>query len=239
MVRRSLVLAAVLVLITGCSTVDSADIDTSGITANLLVTVPDGTTTAEVSATLRVGTMTYVELGGGEKISASGGGHTATLKRGKLAGATSYTGRLDGACTAGTEITFALERDGGKASAPTSVVKIPEPIRLTAPAAGARISRQSDLVLRFAAAADGGVLSWAGPCVQGGSVTLEGGRTSATISRGTIRALPTPTPNAEATVSCELILTLTRRSDGTLDKTFKDGSVAAEIQTVRQVVTAP
>ena len=94
MVRRSLVLAAVLMLITGCSTVDSADLDTSGITANLLVTVPDGTTTAEVSATLRVGTMTYVELGGGEKLSASGGGHTATLKRGKLAGATSYTGRL-------------------------------------------------------------------------------------------------------------------------------------------------
>ncbi len=237
MVRRSLVLAAVLVL-AGCSTVDSADIDTSGITANLLVTVPDGTTTAEVSATLRVGTMTFVELGGGEKVSASGGGQTATLKRGKLAGATSYTGRLDGAGAAGTEITFTLERDGGKASAPLSVVKVPEPIRLTAPAAGTRISRRADLVLRFAAGS-GGTLSWAGPCVQGGSLTLESGRTSATISRGTIRALPSPTPNAAATASCDLTLTLTRRGDGTLDNTFKDGSVAAETQTVRQVLSVP
>lgn len=239
MVRRSLVLVTLAALVpAGCSTVYSADVKTNGLTADLLVTVPDGSTTAEVSATLRVGTMTFVELGGGEKITASGAGQSATLKRGKIAGATSYTGRLEGAGKPGTDIIIALERDDENASAPVSVVRMPEPIRLTAPSAGARFSRRTDLVLRFAAGA-GGLLRWAGPCVQGGSLTLEGGRTSATISAGSIRALGSPAVDAAATATCDLTLTLTRRIDGSLDHTFKDGFVAAETQTVRQVVSTP
>lgn len=238
MVRRSLVLVTLAALVlAGCSTVYSADIKTNGLTADLLVTVPDGSTTAEVSATLRVGTMTFVELGGGEKITAIGAGQSATLKRGKIAGATSYTGRLEGAGKPGTDIIIGLQRDSENDSAPVSVVRMPEPIRLTAPAAGTRFSRQADLVLRFAAGS-GGMLSWAGPCVQGGSFQLEGGRTSATIGAGSIRALPSSSPNAQATASCDLTLTLTRL-DGSLDHTFKDGFVAAETQTVRQVVSTP
>ncbi len=235
--RRPLIAVTLASLVlAGCSTVDSADIKTSGMTADLLVTVPEGGTSAEVSATLRVGTLTFVELGGGEKLTAVGDGRSATLKRGKLAGVTSYKGRLDGVAKPGTEVTFALQREGDNTSAPVSTVTLPEPVEFTAPAAGTRFSRRADIGVRFTSGPPA-VLTWAGECIQGGSLQLEAGRTSATVSRGTVR--PTPTPATAASGTCQLSLTLTRRTEGKLDEAFKNGTVAAESRAVRQVVSAP
>jgi hypothetical protein len=140
-VKRIAALAVVLIL-TGCSTVESKDIRTSGMTAHLLVTLPENTEQADVTASLRVGTLTFVELGPNEQITASGGGQTTELDHHRAAGVTRYSNRLDAVVKAGTEITF------------------------------------TDL-------------------------------------------------------------TLTRRVEGTLDKAFKDGSIAAESQSVRRVISAP
>ena len=240
MVHRLIVVPTLVALVlTGCSTVDSADIKTSGITAGLLVTMPEGANSVDVSASLRVGTLTFVELGGGEQLTATGDGKTVTLKRRKVAGATSYVGRLDGVSQPGTEITFALQRDGDNKSAPSSTVTLPEPVQLTAPAAGTRFSRRADVDVRFTNGPPA-VLTWAGQCIQSGSLELEAGRTSATISRGTVKATPTP-PSAgtKASDTCQVSLTLTRRTEGKLDQAFKNGVVAAESQSVRQVVSAP
>ena len=103
---------AVVVVLSGCSTVDSKDIRTNGITANLVVTLPESTDAAAVSASLRLGTLTFVELGDGEEITASGGGKSAKLNHNRAAGVTDYTNRLDGVVDPGTEITFDLKRDG-------------------------------------------------------------------------------------------------------------------------------
>ena len=210
------------------------------MTADLLVTLPEGATSADVSATLRVGTLTFVELGGDEEMSASGDGKTASLKRGKFGGATSYTGRLAGVAKPGTEVAFALQRDGDNASAPRSTVTLPEPVRLTAPAAGARFSRRSsDIAVRFSSGPSevGSVLTWTGECIQSGSLELEPGRTAVTISRGSIKQVTSPPSNSSST--CQITVTLTRRTKGKLDEAFKDGFVAAESQSVRQVVSAP
>lgn len=211
------------------------------MTANLLVTMPEGAGSADVSATFRVGTLTFVELGDGEKVSVDGEGKTANLKRGKFGGATSYTGKLD-VVKPGTEIAFALQREGDNTSAPRSTVTLPEPVKLTAPAAGTRYSRRSDITVQFASepSQTPSVLTWAGECVQTGSLQIEPGRTTATISRGTIRQVAvSPSAGKTASSTCQLSLTLTRRTEGKLDEAFKDGFVAAESQSVRQIVSAP
>lgn len=236
--RRSLVLTVLIaVVLAGCSTVDSADIRTSGMTADLQVTVLGDASSAEVSATLRVGTLTFVELGDGEKLTASGGGQTADLKRRKVAGVTSYYGRLEGVADPGTEITFALRREGDNASAPVSKVTLPERVQFSRPAVGTRFSRRADIPVRFASGPPA-ELAWAGHCIQSGSLQIEDGQKTATISRGTILATPSPSPGAPVD-SCQISLTLTRRNEGSLDGAFKDGFVAAESQAVRQVVSEP
>ncbi|MFI6832343.1 hypothetical protein ACIBG5_34900 [Kribbella sp. NPDC050241] len=234
------VLAFVLVL-TGCSTVESKDIRTSGMTAGMVVTLPENTDEADVSASLRIGTLTFVELGDGEGITASGGGESAELKHHRSAGVTSYTNRLDGVTAAGTEITFSLKRGGDNESAPQSTVVLPERVRMVAPAAGMTFSRRKDITVRFTSEPSQlpTNLGWAGDCVQAGSLELEPGRTSATIARGSIKPVTTtPTPGKNSS-QCQVRLTLTRRTEGKLDGAFKDGSVTAESQSVRDVVSAP
>jgi len=238
-VKRIAALAVVLVL-TGCSTVESKDIRTSGLSAGLVVTLPENADEADVSATLRVGTLTFVELGTEEEITAAGGGKSATLKHRRSAGVTSYAGRLDGVTAAGTEITFSLKRDGDNESAPRSTVVLPERVRMVAPAAGTTFSRRKDIAVRFASEPSQlpTNLGWAGECVQPGSLEVPPGQTSATIARGLIRQVTTtPTPGKD-TSRCQVRLTLTRRTEGKLDGAFKDGSVSAESQSVRDIVSA-
>jgi hypothetical protein len=240
-VKRIAALAIVLVL-TGCSTVDSKDIRTSGITADLLVTLPEDTDAADVSASLRVGTLTFVELGDGEEVTAAGGGKTVELKHRRSAGATSYWSRLDGVVAPGTEITFDLKRSGDDSSAPKSTVVLPARVRLVAPAAGTTYSRRRDIAVRFTSEPSeaGAILGWAGECVEAGSLRLEPGRTAVTIPAGSIKpATSSPSPGAKPLTTCPIDLTLTRRVEGTLDPAFKNGSVAAETQSTRRITSAP
>ncbi|WP_112237372.1 hypothetical protein [Kribbella monticola] len=237
--RLLAVLLVTALVVTGCSTVDSADIRTSGMTADLLVELPESGQAAEVTASFRVGTLTYVELGSGEKVTVSAQGLTEELRRGKFAGATRYTGQLE-ATEPGTEFTLDLERDGDNTSAPRSTVVLPESVHLVAPVAGARLSRRTAVQVRFASGPPQR-LTWTGQCVQSGDLEIEAGRSAATIAAGLIRAIPSTSasPRSGGSDSCQLTLTLTRRTTGKLDAAFKDGTVVAEAESVRQVVSEP
>ncbi|WP_350274911.1 hypothetical protein [Kribbella sp. HUAS MG21] len=231
-----------VVALTGCSTVESKDIRTSGITANYVVTLPETGEAAKVSASYRVGTLTFVELGDGESVAASGGGKDVTLRHHRSAGVTGYDGRLDGVVAAGTEITFDLSRGKGDDSAPRSTVKLPERVRLTAPLAGTTYSRRASIPVRVDTEPSQlpAVLTWTGECIQTGSLELEPGRTSVSISTGSIQpAARTPTPGAAPATTCPADLTLTRRTEGTLDKAFKDCHIIAESRSVRRITSTP
>jgi hypothetical protein len=240
-VKRIAALAVVIVL-AGCSTVESKDIRTSGITANYVVTVPETGDVTSVSASYRVGTLTFVELGDGESVKSSGGGKESTLERHRTAGVTDYSGELDGVVEAGTEITFDLTRGKGDDSAPRSTVKLPERVRLTAPLAGTTYSRRAAIPVRFDTEPSElpSVLTWAGDCIQTDSLELEPGRTSVSIPAGSIRPVTsTPTPGVKTATTCPIDLTLTRRAEGTLDKAFKNGHITAQSQSVRRISSAP
>ncbi|HEY9336088.1 MAG TPA: hypothetical protein VIQ79_16755 [Kribbella sp.] len=231
-----------VVVLAGCSTVESKDIRTSGITANYVVTLPETAEVAQVSASYRVGTLTFVELGDGESVRSSGGGKAVELERHHTAGVTDYTGQLDGVVQAGTEITFDLTRGKGDDSAPRSTVKLPERVRITAPLAGATYSRRAAIPVRIATGPSDlpSTLTWTGDCIQPDSLELEPGRTSATIPPGSLRpSLATPTPGVKPPTTCSVNLTLTRRTEGTLDKSFKNGHITAETQSVRRITSMP
>ncbi|GAA3126755.1 hypothetical protein JOF29_002641 [Kribbella aluminosa] len=239
---KRIVVSAVVLVLAGCSTVQSKDVRTSGISATYVVTVPETTQVADVSASYRVGTLTFIELGDGESVTSSGGGKDVKLKHHKPAGVTDYDGQLDGAVAAGTEITFDLTRGSADDSAPKSTVKLPERVKLTAPVTGTTYSRRAALAVRFDSRPSDlpSLVTWAGSCVQTGSVHLEPGRTSVSITPGSIRPVTvTPTPGVKPATTCPVDITLTRRTEGTLDKAFKDGSITAETQSTRQITSTP
>jgi uncharacterized protein YceK len=68
--RPIVVLTAAVIVLTGCSTVDSADVRTGGLTGNVVASVPEGASYTDVDASLTVGTLTFVQLGDGEKLTA-------------------------------------------------------------------------------------------------------------------------------------------------------------------------
>lgn len=231
-----------VLILAGCSTVQSKDVRTSGITATYVVTLPETTEVADVSASYRVGTLTFIELGDGESVTTSGGGKEVKLKHHKSVGVTDYDGQLDGVVAAGTEITFDLTRGKADGSAPKSTVKLPERVKLTAPQTGTTYSRRAALPVRF----DSGpsdlpsLVSWAGDCIQAGSLQLEAGRTSVSIPPGSIHPVTgTPTPGRKPPTTCDVTLSLTRRTAGTLDPAFKDGSITAQSESTRQITSAP
>src|SRR5689334_21260674 len=89
-VRHIAGLVAAGLILAGCSTADAKDIRTSGIKADFLVTVKDHERRADVLATLRAGTLTFVKLGDGESVNVSGSGSAAELRRTKNLGVTNY-----------------------------------------------------------------------------------------------------------------------------------------------------
>jgi hypothetical protein len=226
------VLVGLALVVTGCSTVDSADIRTSGMTADLLVKLPENAVAVDVTASFRVGNLTYVELGSGENVSVSAGGQTEELHRGKFAGATSYTGQLG---VSRGELTFALKREGDNTSAPSSTIALPEPVHLSQPFGGAKLSRRKAVQVTLASG-PAQTLTWSGPCIQTGSLEIEAGRSSATVAAGAILAA---TPASAGSDTCQVELLLSRHTTGKLDGAFKDGSVVAVAQSTHQVVSAP
>jgi hypothetical protein len=248
-VRRSATVIAAAVAIStlaACSTVDSADIRTNGITADIVVVVPEGASGATVRASLRVGALTFVELADGEKLTARAGETAATLERAKFAGATDYSTKLDGVTAAGTEVVVGLQRTANDTSAPRSSVRLPEPLALDAPRAGARFSRsRDDVVVRIVTEKDQpAVLTWAGECVTTGSLDVPAGSTTMRISRGTIRAAspatraPTASPSRPPS-NCQVRLTVTRHLRGTLDPAYGEGTISAETSSARDILSVP
>lgn len=235
-----MLLVAAGLILAGCSTADSKDIRTSGIKADLRVTVKDHERRADVLATLRAGTLTYVKLGSGESITTAASGASVQLGVNKMLGVTNYSGRLDGDLTAGTEVTFDLQRDGDNESAPHSTVFLPERLQLIAPAVGTTASRSSSITVRIdsAPADQPTTVSWNGQCVQAGEIQLPSGVTIAQIPAGRIRQLAaTASPGQRNTNSCTITLTAYRRTTGSLDPAFKEGSIVAEAQSSRNITS--
>ncbi|TDD59538.1 hypothetical protein E1263_14405 [Kribbella antibiotica] len=226
------------VILSGCSTADSQDIHTSGIKADLRVTVTDYLPGAEAEALLRVGTLTYVKLGKNESISASGAGSTQELMRNKSLGVTNYSTPLNGTFKGGDEITFALKRNP-ETSAPSSTVVLPERLQLTAPATGTTASRTSPITVQFYSVAPTALpttVSWSGSCIQESSLQFPPGATGGKIPADLITLATAPSPD-QSNTKCTIRIRVFRQTKGSLDPAFKEGSITAEAQSFREITS--
>jgi len=214
-----------------CTSLNSNDLATSGMSANMNVTA-DGTGQSRVSATLHVdnNATDYVNLTSGDSLTATALSQTRTMAQNNVLGIVSYDASFSSADASGTLYTIGLQRSK-ETSAPSSHCTLPSSFAISAPAPGAAYSRANDAIT--VSYSNGGQpdpmsLSISG-CI---SYTLPFSDTSpgsVTIAKGALQA-----GSSSATGSCEVTLTITRSRAGTLDPAFGSGG-AITCQQVRSV----
>lgn len=216
-----------------CENVDSEDVMTDGIYADINATaVGDGKTT--VRAALRVGggaSNTYLELTGDDNLVASMGETSVDMGERMLAGARWYVAEFSEDAL-DTEFKVAFERTVDEA-APESVMTMVSPFDITAPTASASFSRASDdieLTWETSGTEDKMLLNIDGDCVQLYHEDLAGDTGSFTVVAGTLEPADGHEED-ECAVTAELI----RHRDGTLDPAYGEGGViwSRQVRTIR------
>jgi len=222
----------------GCSTIDSEDIETSGINASMeVLRTADG---SNVSVSLAAGTLNFVSLNNGDVLKASALEQTVELSENNVLNAISYFARVD-ANAKGDEVTVAFER-ADKASAPSSTVTLPASVEITAPAASSVFSRANDnIVVEVTGeeSTDDLTLSWSGECVDSDSLEVPAAQTSVTINAGTIKQKTQGSEEGAAPISdsCTISVRVERRVLGTLDGEFKGGTISAVTSSSRDITS--
>ncbi len=234
-----------LIAVVGCRSVESGDVETSDMNVGISVNADSDGKGASISVGLSDAALAFIDLDGDDKLTAKSGNATVDLAEGNLLGVFAYTGAL-GDVVAGDEVTVGLVRSEGKAAAPASVVVVPAPLTIEAPAVSASFSRaDDDIVVSLGGAdddnADSIEIKWEGDCIDTGSLEVAATQKSATIAKGSIKQLPDDDDAATAPLptDCAMKLTATRIVDGTLDAAFKGGAIHGRASVSRDLATTP
>jgi len=221
-------------LLTGCTeTIDSKNLKTAGISATLRATaISDAETT--VLATLKAGgdeSNTYVALGGGDRIFASGGDKRVEMD-------TQSTGVYEAEFAMGaanTPFGVSLEREDGD-NAPSSAGTLPAPFTVT-PLGTDPISRTADLTVEWTPATDGDAMRihLDGNCIFFENIDVPGDTGKHTIAANTLK----PT-NSDKPESCDVKVEISRSRQGKPDTKFDSEStfVLEQVRTT-QFTSAP
>lgn len=232
MPRLHLVLCGAVLSVSGClcSTVSGADIKSSGLHADLEVnTSSNGHST--VKATYTVGaSLTFIELGSGDTLTATLGTATQPMTKSSLFGATWYQTEFS-TDSEDTQVTVALARTNDT-SAPSSTVTLPAPLSITAPTGSPHVSRAGTTPLDVSWSTTRGDAiraSASGSCVQTVSETV------LLSDTGTWRVPRLVAESGKESQSCQVTVTIKRVRQGTVDPGYgKGGSFEARV--VRDVV---
>lgn len=229
--RKLMGVVALVAIGVGCDEVDSQDIDTSGIYADISVTGNAGGS-ALASAVLRVGDATstaFVELNSGDTLTASDGTETRDMEDAEILEFHSYNTLFDDSA-AGTTYTIAFTRDG-KDPAPSSTAVLPEPFEFTSPPTESLGT--NDLVVTWepSGKADVMSISFGGDCVDGETQQISGDPGTFTLPANTLKQSASDTDDP----GCDVTVTLSRTKAGSLDSAFGGGS--AHASQVRTFVT--
>jgi hypothetical protein len=246
---KKLPVAALFLLaaaVTGCSSIESADLETSGINAAIEVRPRADGSATDVTASLTAGALTFVDLDGDDKLVASSGDVSADMEESNLLGAVNYAAVLNGINTPGDVVTVAFERGEGKEPAPSSTVRLPEQVTMTAPEASASFSRENDdiaVTLESNASDDPVRVSWSGECVQEGGLDVPADQATVTINKGTIlkreQADGNDPDSQPIPDTCTIKLTASRRVTGTLDAAWGGGGITSVTSSSRDVTSNP
>ncbi len=226
--------AAPFVLCAACTSVQSADIKTAGMSAIMRVSA-DGTGQTQATAEIHVDNniTDFVSLSSGDRLVASASTQSETMSQTNFAGSVSYAATFTGLDADGTTYTIALNRSSD-VSAPSSTCVLPKPFNIAAPTANSTFSRANDnIVVTYDTIGTEDQMTWSagGDCVHGmvdGTVSGDSG--SFTIAKGVL----VPTDSSFATMTCQAHITLTRSRPGQLDSHFGSGGsmTAQQVRTV-------
>lgn len=219
--------AAALALATGCESVSSTDVLTSGIYADLSAT-SDGVQTHTL-AVLRTGgatSNTFVNLEGDDILTVTAQGETQELLESYIGDIFAYAADFD-LSAADTEFVFALERsiDDG---APDSRCTLPEPFDATSPVADSALSRgQADLTVSWTPAgqADEIRVIVEGDCLWRHVEDVDGDPGTIVIPADTLASIDENNPQA-----CDATVTIQRLRMGALDPAYGEGGTIYGIQ---------
>jgi hypothetical protein len=226
--RQQLLLLAAFPFFFGCEAVDSQDVLTSGVYADLDVTA-SGTGLSVVQAVLRVGgkySNAYLSLSGDDTLTATVDGETRTLYEVSLGEYREYATdfQTDAADTA-FQISFDRTVDPG---APDSQLSLPAPFELTGPADGSTFSRNSDdLLVEWSESGSSDSMRWeaTGDCIDYASGNIDGDEGVQSLEAGTLESSWSD-DEADEAGSCTVTLTLWRSRSGTVDNGFGEGGEA-------------
>jgi hypothetical protein len=215
-------------LLTGCTeTIDSQNLRTQGIAATIRATATSDSETA-LRATLRAGgdeSNTYVALGGGDRIFATGGDKRAEM-RAQSTGIYEAEFPL-GAANTPFKVDLQRERDD---SAPNSTGTLPAPFSVT-PLGTTPISRANELVIAWTPATDGDAMRihLDGNCIFFKNIDVPGDTGKHTIAANSLE----PT-NSMMPESCDVKVEITRARTGKADTTFDSESsfVLEQVRTI-------
>lgn len=213
-------------LLACAESVDSGDVKTSGMYANILATRGDDGKTL-VEAALRVGgenSNTYVNLTGEDKLVATLGETEQDMVE---AGFTEdnwvwYQANFEASNTA-TAVNVAFKRAEGDESALENKVTLPAPFALTAPDANASFSRETDTITVTwdeSGSDDTMILRAKGDCINTYEKALSGDPGTYAINAGDLK-----TNDADADKTCKVTLELVRRAAGSIDPAFGEGGL--------------
>jgi len=213
-------------LATACATVDSADLRTSGITSQIVVSTDSAGSTVVV--TMTAGSLTSVELHGADRLVAHSDDTEGTFDQDDFLGQHTYTAQLPGVVAPGASVEVALERGPDDTSVTSSVVVAPR-LQVTGRSEDVNVPRSQDLLLETNHA-DGRIrVAWTGSCVSPGDTVYDADG-AVVVQAGT---LVRPEPVAGATTpplprACLVTLTISRIVDGSLGDGYDGGSITAE-----------
>ena len=223
-----LLLLAAFPFFFGCEAVDSQDVLTSGVYADLDVTA-NGTGLSVVQAVLRVGgkhSNAYLSLSGDDELTATADGDTRTLVEVPLGEYREYTTdfQFDAADTE-FQVSFVRTVDAG---APNSVLTLPSPLELTAPVEGSTFSRSSEAILvEWSDSGSSDAMRWEaeGDCIDFARGDIDGDEGVQTLEVDTLESAWADV-EADEEGHCEVTLSLWRSRNGTVDTGFGEGGVA-------------
>ena len=218
-----------LPLLFACESVDSTDVETSGMYADIRATASgDGQTATTV--TLRVGgaaSNTYVQLNGDDTLTATFGDESQQMGDNHLGDAWWYSAWFDVEQEDST-FTFSLERTTSE-SAPASTASLPALFEIAAPEADTAYSRTGDdITVSWSPSGtqDEMVLQVGGDCAWTFDQEITGDPGVAVVEAGSVTS-----PDGRVDETCTGQITLIRRRVGTIDPAFGEGGLSYGQQT--------
>jgi hypothetical protein len=229
-----------------CTSLDSADLRTNGMQPDMAVRSNDQSAGSKIDVQIHVGDsiVDFVNLGGADILTLQVDGGAATeLNELNLLGVTTYSADV-GTKEPGTEVKVIFARGEADDPAPSSTVTLTEQLALTAPTAGAALSRaDDDIVVTWTSdASDDDVrVDVTGTCIQPTTRQVQAGATTVTIERGSIQKTEDSDPDDDSEIpdSCDATLSVVRTRTGTLDPAYGGGNIRHEFTASAGMTTNP